>query len=157
VSSEPRIVVLAYACEPEKGSEPGAGWAWVRILARIGPVWVVTRSNNAPAIEARLPELPERERLTFVYADLPPWTRFWKRGHRGVRLYYLLWQIAAVREARRLRREQKLDLVWHLTLANAWLGSLAPLVGGPFAYGPVGGGVGTAWKLLPSIGGRGVL
>jgi len=46
------------------------------------------------------------------------------------------------------------DLVWHLTFANAWLGSLAPLVGGPFVYGPVGGGVAMPWRLLKGAGVR---
>jgi glycosyltransferase involved in cell wall biosynthesis len=43
---------------------------------------------------------------------------------------------------------KRFDLVWHLTFANAWLGSLAPLVGSPFVYGPVGGGVSMPWQLL---------
>ena len=29
-----RILAIAYACEPDVGSEPGAGWAWSRMLAR---------------------------------------------------------------------------------------------------------------------------
>ena len=41
-----RILVLAYACEPGTGSEPGTGWMWSRMLARFGDTTVVTRSNN---------------------------------------------------------------------------------------------------------------
>ena len=41
-----RVLVFAYACEPDQGSEPGAGWIWSRMLARIGEVWVITRENN---------------------------------------------------------------------------------------------------------------
>jgi glycosyltransferase involved in cell wall biosynthesis len=155
--SDRRILAFAYACEPEGGSEPGAGWAWSRILAGLGETWVVTRANNRAAIEARLDAIPERDRLHFVYVDLPPWARFWKRGHRGIRLYYMLWQAAALRSARRLHERHRFDLVWHVTLANAWLGSLAPLVGPPFVYGPVGGGIGLHWRLLPSLGARGTV
>ena len=151
-----RIVALAYACEPGRGSEPGAGWAWARMLAGLGETWVITRANNRPAIEARLEGAPERERLHFVYVDLPPWARSWKRGLRGVRLYYLLWQAAAVRRARRLDRELRFDLAWHLTMANAWLGSLGPLIGPPFVYGPVGGGTRAPRALLPALGVRGI-
>lgn len=151
-----RIVAFAYACEPDKGSEPGAGWVWAQMLTTLGQVWVVTRANNRPAIEAALPSLESRDRLHFVYVDLPRWARFWKRGQRGVRLYYLLWQMAALVRARRLHRRERFDLAWHLTLANAWLGSTAALVGPPFVYGPVGGGVGTSWRLLPALGGRGI-
>jgi len=151
-------LAFAYACEPGKGSEPGAGWGLARMIAReLGECWVITRANNRQAIEEALPHIPEAGRLRFVYVDLPPWARWWKRGQRGIYLYYLLWQVAAVLRARQLVREERFDLVWHLTLANAWLGSLAPLVGGRFVYGPVGGGVGVPWRLARYLGVQGVL
>jgi glycosyltransferase involved in cell wall biosynthesis len=128
---------------------------WARMLACLGDVFVVTRSNNRAPIEAAVPLMGERDRLRFIYVDLPPWARFWKRGQRGVRIYYLLWQLAALRAARRIGREQEIDVVWHLTLSNAWLGSVGSLLGGPFVYGPIGGGVGPPWRLLPALGVRG--
>jgi glycosyltransferase involved in cell wall biosynthesis len=152
-----RIVAFAYACEPEAGSEPGAGWMWARMLARMGDTWVVTRENNRDAIEAALSAIPERERLHFEYVDLPAWARFWKRGLRGVHLYYVLWQMAALRRARVLHGEQRFDLAWHLTFANAWIGSAAALLRTRFVYGPVGGGVKTPWRLIPALGVRGSL
>jgi glycosyltransferase involved in cell wall biosynthesis len=156
-TARPRIVAFDYACDPRHGSEPGAGWEWARILARLGDTWVITRANNRAPIEASLVETPERDRLHFVYVDLPPWARFWKKGQRGVHLYYLLWQLAALRAARRLHREVSFTLAWHITFANAWFGSLAPLVGPPFVYGPVGGGVGMApLRLVRMLGPRAV-
>ena len=152
-----RIVAFAYACEPETGSEPGAGWMWARMLARMGDTWVVTRENNRDAIEAALSAVAEREHLHFEYVDLPAWARFWKRGRRGVHLYYVLWQMAALRRARALDQEQQFDLAWHLTFANAWIGSAAALLGTRFVYGPIGGGVKTPWRLAPALGARGSL
>jgi glycosyltransferase involved in cell wall biosynthesis len=87
--------------------------------------------------------------------DLPPWARFWKRGRRGLHLYYLLWQLAALRKAKRLHAEFSFDLVWHLTMANVWFGSAASLLRIPFVYGPVGGGAKVSWKLLSVLGLRG--
>ena len=152
-----RILAFAYACEPAKGSEPGAGWGMARMLTELCETWVITRANNRESIEEALMSLPEASRLQFVYVDLPPWARWWKRGQRGARLYYILWLAAALRRSRRLHREVGFDLVWHLTLANAWLGTTASLVGPRFIYGPVGGGVGVPWGLLPSLGFRGAL
>jgi glycosyltransferase involved in cell wall biosynthesis len=152
-----RIVAFAYACEPESGSEPGAGWMWARMLTNLGETWVITRENNRDAIEAALPTVPERARLHFEYVDLPAWSRFWKRGLRGVHPYYMLWQAAALRRARALNGEQRFDLAWHLTFANAWIGSTAALLGTRFVYGPVGGGVKIPWKLTPALGARGCL
>jgi glycosyltransferase involved in cell wall biosynthesis len=150
-----RILVFAYACEPRSGSEPGAGWAWTQLVSHLGETWVLTRGNNRTAVEEELRELPTATSVHPVYVDLPAWARWWKRGQRGVRLYYLLWQVAALRTARRLHREHPFDLVWHVTLANAWIGSLAPLVGAPFVYGPMGGGVGMPRELLRGLGPRG--
>jgi glycosyltransferase involved in cell wall biosynthesis len=127
------------------------------MLARFGETTVITRSNNRDVIEAALPELPERDRLRFQYVDLPPWARRWKRGRRGIHLYYLIWQVAAYRRARQLLRTETFDLTWHLTLANAWLGSGAALLRLPFVYGPVGGGVTVPWRLLPALGMRGTV
>ena len=153
-----RILAFAYACEPNRGSEPGAGWTWARMLARLGETWVVTRANNREAIEAALPSVEERDRLHFLFVDLPPWThRWWKRRRRGVHTYYLLWQLAALRVATQLRREVAFDVVWHLTLTSIWFGSVGALVGPPFVYGPMGGGATAPWRLLPALGVRGAL
>jgi glycosyltransferase involved in cell wall biosynthesis len=153
----PRFLVFAYACEPDKGSEPGAGWIWSRMIARIGETWVITRENNRPSIEEALPSIPERENLRFIYVDLPERARFWKRRNRGARLYYLLWQAAALSRAREMHRDVPFDAVWHLTWANAWIGSMAPLLPVPFVYGPVAGGVSMPWRLAPALGIRGFI
>jgi glycosyltransferase involved in cell wall biosynthesis len=150
-----RALIFAYACEPDQGSEPGAGWVWSRMIATMGEVWVITRANNRARIEGALPRTPEGPRMHFEYVDLPRRALFWKRGGRGAHLYYLLWQAAALARARKLSRQGSFDLVWHLTWANAWLGSFACLVRGRFVYGPVGGGVGMDWRLVRILGVRG--
>jgi glycosyltransferase involved in cell wall biosynthesis len=124
------------------------------MLAELSEVWVLTRANNRRVIEPALRTLPTQDRLHFVYVDLPSWARLWKRGQRGVRAYYLLWQLAALLRARRMHRVEPFHLSWHLTMANAWLGSAAALVGPPFVYGPVGGGIGMPWRLLHAVGAR---
>ena len=126
-----------------------------QMAASFAEVHVITRSNNRPSIESKS-EGP-KEHLHFHYVDLPAWARAWKKGQRGMRLYYLLWQVAAFREARRLVRKSSFDCVWHLTIANAWLGSLASLLGRPFVYGPIGGGVRVPIRLVPALGVRGAI
>jgi glycosyltransferase involved in cell wall biosynthesis len=127
------------------------------MLARLGETWVITRRDYEASIEQALRSVPEREKLRFVYVELPERVRSWQRGLRGLRVYYLLWQFAALKEARRLRRSMRFDVVWHLTWASAWYGSLAAVAGRPFVYGPVGGCVGTVWRLLPNLGWNGAV
>jgi glycosyltransferase involved in cell wall biosynthesis len=125
------------------------------MLGRIGETWIITRENNRARIESALPLIPEAPSLHFTYVDLPRWARFWKKGARGLRLYYVLWQFAAYARARAMLRRLQFHLVWHVTLANAWVGSGAALVSLPFVYGPVGGGVAVPWKMVSALGVRG--
>lgn len=153
-----RVLISAYACEPSRGSEPGTGWNWARAAARAHEVWVLTRANNRPAIERATDGSREDGAtvgsLRFVYLDLPPWARSWKRRGRGVRLYYVLWQVLAARTARRLHREHEFDVVHHVTFANMWLPALAWAAPAPFVLGPIAGGQRVAWRLYPTLGAR---
>ncbi|MGI9072214.1 MAG: glycosyltransferase family 4 protein [Bryobacteraceae bacterium] len=134
-----RVLVSAYACEPEKGSEPGIGWNWVRQIAASHDVWAITRANNREAIEIALAKHPLPS-VRFVYFDLPAWTRFWKRRGYGVRLYYYLWQLGALSVARKLHRHVDFDLVHHVTLGKYWAPCFLATLPVPFVLGPVGGG-----------------
>jgi len=47
-----KILLSAYACEPNKGSESAVGWDWALNLTRNNcEVYVVTRLNNKRNIE----------------------------------------------------------------------------------------------------------
>jgi glycosyltransferase involved in cell wall biosynthesis len=134
------VLLSAYACEPGKGSEPGVGWHWARELAGRGHrVSVITRANNREAIETELRQRPQPN-LRFLYYDLPRWARWWKKGGRGIRLYYTLWQWGAYRRARRLAREIRLDCVHHITFGGFHLPTFMGRLNLPFVLGPVGGG-----------------
>jgi glycosyltransferase involved in cell wall biosynthesis len=154
--TSPRILAFAYACYPGRGSEPGAGWNLARMLARIGDAVVLTTPLGRAAIESVLPTMPERARLRFVYVDVPHCGGL-RPSPRRHRLNYLLWQCAAFKQARNLQRDRRFDLVWHLTIASVWFGSVASLVGPTYIYGPVGGGTEPPWRLVPSLGLQGAL
>src|ERR1039458_2632356 len=87
-----RVLLSAYACEPGRGSEPAVGWNWVPHIAKRHDVWVITRANNRSPIEKALGK-PAPENVHWIYFDLPPWARFWKKRERGLHLYYWLWQL----------------------------------------------------------------
>jgi glycosyltransferase involved in cell wall biosynthesis len=146
-----KVLLSAYACEPEKGSEPAVGWNWVVQVARFHEVWVLTRKNNRHAIEMVTMARP-MVGVHWIYFDLPRWVRFWKRGQRGLYTYYCLWQVGICLIARRLHRKVSFDLVHHVTFANYWLGTLLPLLPVPFVWGPVGGGESCPRPLRSSFG-----
>lgn len=134
-----RVLISAYACEPGKGSEPGVGWNVAREMAKRHDVWVLTRANNRPAVEAELATNPVPS-LTFVYYDLPAYLRWWKKGGRGARSYYYLWQFGAIPIARNLHRTVRFDVAHHVTFVKYWTPSLLAFVPIRFIWGPVGGG-----------------
>jgi glycosyltransferase involved in cell wall biosynthesis len=166
IVARPRILAFAYDLEPDRGSEPGAGWAFVRILAGFADVTVITRRQPPSAdgsFDSWTARMPEAGWIHFRSLPLrgdsarspdglnEPW---WSRQpHLG----YLLWQVKAGREARRLHAATPFDLTWHLTWANGWFGSTLSGVAAPFVLGPIGSGVSPPWRLVPGLGRRGVV
>jgi len=134
-----KVLVSAYACEPETGSEPAVGWNCVQQIARFHEVWVVTRVKNRHSVAQALAKKP-LPNVHWIFVDLPHWARFWKKGQRGVHLYYCLWQFLTYRIARRLHQKIGFDLVHHVTFVNYWMPSFLALLPVPFVWGPVGGG-----------------
>ena len=145
-----RMLVSAYGCEPDKGSEQGVGWNWVLQLAELAELVVITRSNNRQAIEAGLPE-EFTKRIHFIYYDLPDRLRSFKRKERGLYLYYLLWQWGAYRRMRRELRRQPLDYAMHLTFGSVWMPTFMHRLPIPFIWGPIGGGEAVPWELIRSL------
>jgi len=147
-----RILLFAYACRPNEGSEPGVGWNLALELARRYEVCVVTRSSNRMAIsqaEGEIAELP----LTFLYVDVPAWLARLP-PFRSVQAYYYVWQLVAARTCREMGLSSRFDLAHHLTYAMYWAPSGAAFVGLPFIIGPVGGGDSTPRTLLHTLSWR---
>ena len=87
-----KIFVSSYACEPHKGSEITVGWNWIIQLSKRHDLWVLTRKTNQLHIEKYIKKNKYQfKNIKFIYFDLPAYLRFWKKGMRGVRLYYVLW------------------------------------------------------------------
>ena len=134
-----RIFVSAYACEPGLGSEIGVGWHWVLEMSKYFDLWVLTRRSNMPNINAWLAENPDFSNINFIYYDLPKWARFWKKGLRGVRLYYILWQFCSNNIVKRTMIENNISIFHHLTYGNALWNVSRYGSKQIFIWGPVGG------------------
>ena len=136
------ILLSAYACEPNKGSEPGVGWSWALELSKKHNVWVITRDNNETTISAYLKQNPEyhNENLKFIYVGLSPRLTFWKKGRRGIRLFYMMWQWKAARVAREWHSKVRFDLVQHITFVSFTQPTYMYKLGIPMIWGPVSGG-----------------
>ncbi|WP_027358832.1 glycosyltransferase family 4 protein [Desulforegula conservatrix] len=151
-----KILLSAYACEPNKGSEPGVGWNWAIELVKLGhEVWVLTRANNRNVIEAELQKAEYSDKLHFIYYDLPDSIMKWKNIKGGIYLYYLLWQWFAFKAVEKIHIKQQFNLVHHVTFVSIRQPSFMGRLGIPFIFGPVAGGETAPFQLRKSFGIKG--
>lgn len=134
-----KIFVSAYACEPGLGSEIGVGWHWVLEMSRYFDLWVLTRESNRGSIEPWIADHPEFSHIHWIYFDLPRWARFWKKGLRGVRTYYNLWQMLTNGIVRRTMQANGIKVFHHLTYGNVLWKVSSYGQRQCFIWGPVGG------------------
>lgn len=113
-----KIFVSAYACEPGLGSEIGVGWHWILEMSRYFELWVLTRESNRHTIEPWIALQQEYANIHFLYFDLPKWARFWKKGLRGVRTYYNIWQACTNSIVKRTMQKENIKIFHHLTYGN---------------------------------------
>lgn len=136
-----KIFVSAYACEPGLGSEVGVGWHWVLEMSKYFELWVLTRESNHHTIEPWIAEHPQFCGIHFIYYDWPKWARFWKKGMRGVRLYYYLWQFCTNSIVKRTMQENDIKIYHLLTYGNALWPASRYGQRQFFVWGPVSVGV----------------
>jgi glycosyltransferase involved in cell wall biosynthesis len=150
-----RLLVFAYACEPGRGSEPGAGWGLVRALHAFADCVVLVGPEHVPAIR-RWEHQHAECGLSFVEVPEWRWTVSEPR-HRFTRfVVYLDWLRRAHALGRTLHAQQPFDLVYHATYSAYWLPTPAVDYGLPSIWGPVGGAVVTPRELWRFLGWRGV-
>ncbi|MGJ5674896.1 MAG: glycosyltransferase family 4 protein [Nostochopsis sp.] len=131
-----KVIMSAYACQPNLGSEEGVGWNWAIQIAKRGyEVHVVTHEKNRLAIEA---ECSKKliENLSFHYIEAPASLsnlfNYWG-------WHYYAWQIGLAFKSRQLHKEIGFDLAHHITYATDWMPSGLAVLSIPFVWGPIGG------------------
>lgn len=145
-----KILLNAYACEPNRGSEPGVGWHWAIELSKDKnkEVHVLTRANNKEVIDEFWSHQNKPANLYFHYYDLPAvW--IWAKHHGfPVNIYYSMWLFGAGRYAKSLNDRICFDMAHHITFG---VFRDAPFLCGlkiPYSIGPVGGGEYTPKSLM---------
>ena len=133
-----KLLLSAYACDPEQGSEPRIGWYFARSIARLGhEVWVVTHPRSEAAVTRALRDEPIPN-LHIHFVPEPTVAR--RVPESSWMLLYVLWQRAAYRAAQALDKRIDFDVVHHVTWGSLQGGSALWRLGKPFIFGPVGGG-----------------
>ena len=139
------MLAIAFACDPEYGSEAAGGWGTVQALAEFADVSVMLNTSHMANVSAWMERYPN-DNPTFV--PVPP-------VHWGLRLNaaplrlvrratwlarYVGWQRRAFEMASALHRDKPFDVVIHASLGIYWMPSVAVDLPMPSIWGPVSGG-----------------
>ncbi len=142
-----KILMSAFACAPNVGSEPGVGWNWAIEAARLRhEVVVLTQREHEKEIRSAQARGLVPAGVSFDFF-MPAWVqRLYdlglKTGFHGItrQIIHLLWQIAAYFHVRAHHREQGYDVIHHITYGGIRHPTLLGRLGIPLVLGPLGGG-----------------
>lgn len=154
----PRVLVVAYACAPNQGSEEGTGWHRVTEVARHCDVWAICeqRAYESP-IRRHLEAHGPVSGLEFHFLPSPRLQNLlWRTPLTGY-FGYNLWQRRALRLARRLHEQIGFDLAHQITYGSYREPGYLWKLGIPFVWGPVGGTQNYPRRFLGQAGIRGAI
>lgn len=142
-----KILLSAYACEPNKGSEPEIAWSWIKFLSKKNEnkIFVITREKNKKKIDKY-----KFNNVTFLYYDLPNFLMnlIKRKKNSKTYLYFWLWQFGIFLRYYKFINIQNFDFIHHLTLGTYRFPSFLSLCNSKFIFGPVAGGETVPKKLL---------
>lgn len=137
-----KILVNAYACSPNMGSEPGMAWNWCVNLAKYCELHIITEGEFRDKIEAVLPTLPQVNNMHFYYNPVSNEIRkmCWNQGDWRFYKYYREWQWKTYIMAEKIIKQHHIDIVHQLNMIGfREPGYLWKIENKPFVWGPIGG------------------
>jgi glycosyltransferase involved in cell wall biosynthesis/peptidoglycan/xylan/chitin deacetylase (PgdA/CDA1 family) len=150
----PRLLIMAYACSPLRGSESAVGWNRAVQAAKHFDTWVICEKREfEPDISRYLKEHGDIPGLNFVFVPMP--RRQWSLGQLHGALWYMmlnLWHRRAYAVARRLHEQIGFDLVHQLTFCGFREPGYLWKLDVPFVWGPVGGTQNYPWNFITRAG-----
>lgn len=145
-----RIMVNAYACSPDMGSEPGMAWNWCVHLAKHCELHIITESEFRERIEAVVPTLPQGKNMHFYYNPIGGDNiercekirrMCWNQGDWRFYKYYRDWQWKTYLMAKEICSKEKIDILHQLNMIGfrepGYLWKLSKETGIKFVWGPV--------------------
>lgn len=135
------ILINAYACSPNWGSEPGMAWNWITNIARYCKCFVITEGEWRNEIEEALKTHPLRDNITFYYNPVPQKVRdmCWNQGDWRFYYYYRKWQKSTLKIAEQICNENKIDITHQLNMIGfREPGLLWKIKGVKHVWGPIG-------------------
>ena len=134
--SRPRVLMIAYGCDPHGGGEHWLGWGWAEQAARTCEVDLVTTPRAREAILTRGSELG----ITPHFVQTPTAVRVMSESLNVNWWRKLAWQKQVLRLASQLHAQKRFQLVHQTTFHTFRVPFLAAGLGIPSVWGPIAGG-----------------
>lgn len=134
------ILINAYACSPNMGSEPGMAWNWCVNLANYCELHIITEGEFRDTIEVILPTLPQGKNMHFYYNPVSDEIRkmCWNQGDWRFYKYYKEWQWKTYLMAKDICQKNHIDILHQLNMIGfREPGYLWKIPDIPFIWGPV--------------------
>lgn len=136
------ILINAYACAPNWGSEQGMAWHWITELAKMHNLYVITEGEWKKEIEEAVALLDVKDNIHFYYNPVSDKIRTmcWNQGDWRFYWYYRKWQKKTLAIARQICSEHRIDIIHQLNMIGfREPGYLWDIYDTHYIWGPVGG------------------
>lgn len=135
-----KILINAYACSPNMGSEPGMAWNWCINLAKHCELHIITEGEFKDKIEQVLPTIPQSKNMYFYYNEISPEIRrmCWNQGDWRFYYHYKKWQKKTLKIATNITKNHKIHIIHQLNMIGfREPGYLWKIKDIPFVWGPI--------------------
>lgn len=136
-----KVLINAYTCCPNMGSEQGMGWNFITYLAKHCELYVISEGEYKEQCEKASKGLP----IHWYWNPVPQSTRekCWNQGNWSFYPLYKKWQEKTAEIAREICREEKIDVLHQLNMIGfrepGCLAKVSQESGIPLVWGPIGG------------------
>lgn len=133
------ILINAYACSPNMGSEPGMAWNWCTNLAKYCELHIITEGEFKDKIEATVPSLPQGKNMHFYYNPVSEKVRkmCWNQGDWRFYYYYKKWQKKTLEIAKEIVEKYPIDIIHQLNMVGFREPGYLWKIEKPFIWGPL--------------------
>lgn len=111
-----KLLLIVYKIEAGKGSEDGSGFDFVNLIPKEGyDIHLITRQNNIDKLKGKI-----NPAIRLHAVDVPWVLSFYKKGERGIILYYYFWQYFVGRKIQSLRKDFEFDIIHQFNFHTDW-------------------------------------
>lgn len=171
-----KVLATVYCCSPYRGSEPGEGWNYLKIIAEENEVWAIVEEEKWRGdIERWMADLSSKVQNSSVPSPRQTGEYEWVKNVHWVFLrkprarwlrkiwppsyywFYRIWHWRAYKLAQKLDRDVHFDIFHQLNMVSFREPGYLWKFNRRFVWGPIGGLGYTDWRLLPLLGFAGAM